>query len=304
MNSSTLHHGLRDMVHDMLLGVTPERSVELQDYWNAFGPQFHILEDDGPDGPVILDAGGYVFIRFNHRVMRLFWLGSFALWEGYCAFQHYASTQETELTRFNEILECFEATRVAPDVDAVNWPTYLPPPGELVDHNPGDPSRVGGELAIFSVCWALLHELQHLIHQQEGTSASLDDVEACREEEHCCDAFATNFLLERIALYAEQTGQSASGVSDKRQMGIYCAVFTMTLLARGNWDAGDQHPALQDRIDAISAILDSHGTSKVAAVIAVASFMSLKLALPDAPDPFAAVNLVACREDWEPDDFP
>lgn len=294
---------LRDVVHDMLLGVTPERTAELQRYWDDFGLQFQFLGDNGPDGPVVLDAGGYVLIRFNHRVMRLFWLGSFAMWEGYCAFQHYATTQETNLARFEEILNCFEATRAATDVDAVPWPDYLPAPGELVDHTPGDPARVGGELAIFSVGWAVLHELQHLLHQQAGTSANSDDVEACKLEEHSCDAFATTFLLERIADQAAATGQSPTGISDKRQMGIYCAVFTMTLLSRENWEPGDQHPALQDRINAIAEVVDAHGTSMVAAVIAVAAFVSLKLAYPGAPDPFAAVNLVALRDGWNPNDL-
>lgn len=302
MNTPSPPHTLREVVHDMLLGVTPERTDELQRYWEEFGLQFQILEDDGPDGPVVLDAGGYVYIRFNHRIMRLFWLGSFAMWEGYSAFQHYATTQETNLARFREILDCFEATRVAADVDAVAWPAYLPLPGELVDHTPGDPARVGGELAIFGVGWAILHELQHLIHQQAGTSAVWDDVEACRREEHSCDAFATAFLLGRIAEQAAETGQSPTAISDKRQMGIYCAVFTMTLLSRENWGPGERHPALQERIDAIAAALEAHGTSKVAAIIAVAAFVSLKLAHPGAPDPIAVVNLVAQREDWSPED--
>ena len=27
------------------------------------------LEDDGPDGPIVMDAGGFFYVRFNHRVM-------------------------------------------------------------------------------------------------------------------------------------------------------------------------------------------------------------------------------------------
>jgi hypothetical protein len=90
----------------MLLAVAPERTAELQRYWDEFSPQFQILEDDGPDGPVVLDAGGYVNIRFNHRIMRLFWLGSFALWYGYSAYHHYVETNEQDLGRFTDVLEC------------------------------------------------------------------------------------------------------------------------------------------------------------------------------------------------------
>src|SRR3546814_11449442 len=91
---------LRQTVHEMLLDVAPERTDELQRYWTEFSPQFNILEDDGPDGQIVLDAGGWVNIRFNHRIMRLFWLSSFALWEGYIAYHHYVDTGQTNLTRF------------------------------------------------------------------------------------------------------------------------------------------------------------------------------------------------------------
>lgn len=302
MNNPTPLPTLPDVVRDMFLAVAPERAAELQRYWNEYSPQFQVLEDDGPDGPIVLDAGGFVYIRFNHRVMRLFWLASFALWEGYAAYQHYVSTQEANLTRFGAILDCFEATSAAAEVEAVPWPDFLPPPGELVAHVEGDPSRVGGELAVFGVSWAVLHELQHLIHQQVGTAADWDDSEACKREEFSCDAFATTFVLERIAEQAAATDQSASVIAAKRQTGIYCALFAIILLSRENWGPGERHPAVQDRIDAIMNILDTHGTSKVAAIIAVSAFASLQLAYPNAPNPLDAVNAVALREDWNPED--
>lgn len=286
----------------MFLAVAPERTAELQRYWDEYAPRFQILEDDGPDGPIVLDAGGFVYIRFNHRVMRLFWLASFALWEGYAAYQQYVSNQQANLTRFAAILDCFEATRAAADVDAVLWPDFLPPPGELVDHVEGDPARVSGELAIFAVSWAMLHELQHLIHQQAGTAANWDDLEGCKREELSCDAFATGFMLERIAEQAAAVGQSASVIAAKRQTGIYCALFAMTLLSRANWGPGERHPAVQERIDAVMEIVDAHGTSKGGAIIAVSAFAALQLAYPDAPNPFAAVNTVALRDDWNPED--
>lgn len=302
MSNPTPPTSLRDIVYDMFLAVAPEREAELQRYWSEYSPRFRILEDDGPDGPIVLDAGGFVYVRFNHRVMRLFWLASFALWEGYAAYQRYISTQEANLTRFGAILDCFEATRVFADVDTVPWPDFLPLPGELVEHSQGDPARVGGEFAIFGVSWAVLHELQHLIHQQVGTAADWDDLDACKREELSCDAFATTFMLERIDEYAVATGQSASVIAAKRQAGIYSALFAMTLLSRASWGPGERHPAVQERIDAIMNILDEHGTSKAGAIIAVSAFSSLLLAYPNAPNPLDAVNTVALREEWNPDD--
>jgi hypothetical protein len=286
----------------MLLAVVPERTDELQRYWTEFSPQFNIVEDDGPDGPIVLDAGGWVNIRFNHRIMRLFWLSSFALWEGYIAFHHYVDSGQTNLARFIEILECFEATRIAVDVDAVPWPTGLPQPGELVDHEPGKSARVGGELAIFGVSWALLHELRHLIHQQEGSSAAWDDTEGCRREELTCDGFATEFFLHRIREYPVNNAHDAAVVLAKRQTGIYCALFAMTLLSRGNWGPGAQHPAVQERIDHVLGIMDEQGVSKAAGIIAISAFTTLKLAFPGAPDPEATIGAVAVREAWSPAD--
>jgi len=286
---------LRQTVHEMLLAVAPERTEELQHYWEQFSPQFKILDDDGPDGPVVLDAGGYVNIRFNHRIMRLFWLSSFALWEGYSSYYHYAETEQTDLTRFMEIVDCFVETRIAVDVDTVPWPAGLPQPGELVDHEPGNPARVGGELAIFGVSWAVLHELQHLIHQQEETSAAWDDVDACRLEELSCDAFATNILLERIP-------HDAAVVLAKRQTGIYCALFAMTLLLRGNWGPGARHPAVQARIDHVLGLMDAQKLSKAAGIIAISAFTTLKMAYPGAPDPAGFIGEVAVRDNWVPAD--
>ena len=293
---------LRQTIHEMLLAVAPERTEELQHYWDEFSPQFNILEDDGPDGPVVLDAGGYVNIRFNHRIMRLFWLSSFALWEGYSAYHHYVETEQTDLIRFMEIVDCFEATRIAVDVDTVPWPTWLPLPGDLVDPEPGNPARVGGELAIFGVSWAVLHELQHLIHQQQGTASTWDDVDACRHEELSCDAFATNILLERIHEYPVDSAHDAAAVLAKRQTGICCALFAMTLLARDNWGPGTRHPAVQERIDHVFGLMDVRQLSKAAGIIAISAFTTLKMAYPSAPDPGATIGVVAMREDWSPAD--
>jgi hypothetical protein len=184
----------------------------------------------------------------------------------------------------------------------VPWPAGLPLPGELVDHEPGNPARVGGELAIFGVSWAVLHELRHLIHQQEGTSAAWDNADECRLEELSCDAFATEMLLERIAEYLVNNDHDAAVVLAKRQTGIFCALFTVTLLARGNWRPAARHPAIQERMDQILALMDARQVSKAAGIIAIAAFATLKLAHPDAPNPEAAIGEVAIRDDWLPAD--
>lgn len=115
----------------------------------------------------------------------------------------------TDVSRFRELLDCFEATREAADVDAVRWPEGIPQPCELVDRVPSDASRLNGELAVTAVSWALLHELRHLIHQQDGT-ASGESETGRWEEEISCDLFATEFLLARVGEYAQRANQDES----------------------------------------------------------------------------------------------
>lgn len=276
---------LQEIVKSTLEAVVPERAEELLRHWNEYPIQFQIVDDMHETGPVVLDAGSFVHIRFNHRVMRLFWLASFMLWEGYEAYSFYAKTGETDTRRFAELYECFVATKSAQDVDAVPWPDGIPPAGELVEHRPGNPERVAGELAIVAVCWAILHEIQHLIHQQDGTAADREDVESCRAEEISCDLFATEYLLADLRKYADASGQDFELLKMKRQAGIYGALFAMTLIAEEAWGESDSHPALQVRLERVVATIDGLGFNRIAGGIAASAFITLKLRFPDAPDP-------------------
>jgi hypothetical protein len=77
--------GIQQIVKNMFLGVAPERADELEKMWVENDLRFNVLPDDGRDGRFVMDAGCYREIRFNHRVMRAFWVASFAAWEGYRA---------------------------------------------------------------------------------------------------------------------------------------------------------------------------------------------------------------------------
>jgi hypothetical protein len=63
-------------VNFLLGAVAPERQAELAQLWNKYEPEFRLLEDDGPAKQFVMEAGLYRIVRFNHRVMRLFWLGA------------------------------------------------------------------------------------------------------------------------------------------------------------------------------------------------------------------------------------
>lgn len=290
---------LQAAVTSAIEAIAPERAAELMRHWERYAPVVLMADDVDETGHVVMEAGLYKFIRFNHRTMRLFWLASFMLWEGYEALSRYADTGGTDPARFNELHQCFEATLAAEDVDAVPWPVGVPSPGDLVEHAPGNPARVVGELAIFAVVWAFLHEVRHLIHQQEETSADSKDVEACRAEELTCDLFATEFLLANLAEHAQSSGQDLQSLQMKRQTGIYGALFAIALIGRGSWDQTDSHPALQHRIDEAVGTMERLGFNMVAAAIGASAFSTLQLQFPEAPTPLLSASVAEAFQNWE-----
>lgn len=266
----------------LLDGVAPERAAELRGLWARYAPEFQHLDDDGPDGTYVLDAGLYRFVRFNHRVMRLFWLGAFIAWEGYSALHHQLLPHnEPVFERFKAMLEVFDVMLRAQDSSAVPMPAGVPEPGAF----PADAqARAPAELAVFSVGWALLHEFKHIQHQQEGTAAPHDaPPKKLRADEYICDEYATRFILDRVPDYAQENGVADVRVRFKRQVGIFFALFTMALILRERWGETDTHPALQDRITAVRRAMGLGIEIAPADAIAFAAFAALRQIYPSAP---------------------
>lgn len=78
-SDETVQNGIRNMFS----GSIPERENEINDFWSHYNMNFQIHQDNHKDGKYIFDAGMFKFIRFNHRVLRVFWIGSFAAMNGY-----------------------------------------------------------------------------------------------------------------------------------------------------------------------------------------------------------------------------
>lgn len=288
---------------NLLLGAMPEREAELANLWSAYQTEFQIVDDNHGCGPIVLDAGLYRFVRFNHRVMRLFWLAGYAYWEGYEAFHRFANGDPIRLEQFKAIVECFDQVMTTKDVESVPWPDQIPPPGTLVDHVEGSAGRVAGEIAIFSTAFAVLHELRHIAHQNEGTSAPYDDWPRCREEEHSCDEFATAYLLERIGDYASQSGEDVHKVRAKRQVGVYAALFALSLLSKHSPGQSNHHPAVQERVNrVIRQMSDLDRLDPKALACAAAAFSALDfLGFGGAATPLRSQTFVAKILQWGED---
>lgn len=277
---------IQTAARNLFEGVAPERRPELTELWTRYSLRFNLLTDAGPDGLFVLDAGAYRDVRFNHRAMRAFWLAAYIAWEGYERIHEMAIGTEPEFERFDGMVKTFFRILKEEDPLAVKLPEEVPEPGIYLDTARNPSGRAAAELATIATGWALLHEVRHLQHQQEGTGADQDAPSPAKHaEELSCDEFATTFILEMTDAYAEAQSVNAELVRRKRQLGIYFAMFAMTLIGAGRWESSDSHPAMQAQIDA--AIRQMGGTGTHAAdAIAHAAFVALWRLYPDAPGPF------------------
>lgn len=259
-------------VRNLFLGAVPEREQELAQIWSQYQLRFNLLPDHGRDGLFVMDAGAYRDVRFNHRALRAFWVATFSAWESYRA----CAEGDTDLTRLRCLLDSVSAILTADDPTMVQLPPGVPEPGQFVDPDEDAQARAAAELAVFATAWALLHEARHIQFQQEGTSALEDaNADALRAEELACDDFATAFIVDRIHQYAQSQGVSEAMVAQKRQAGVFFALFGMTVIGRGSWSESATHPSIQDRIQSTWDRIAQQNLNQNAALLGACAFMSL-----------------------------
>ena len=226
-------------------------------------------------------------ILLDVRTLRAFWLGAFMAWEGYCRVHEQATTGAANFARLEQMHGTLDRILTREDAWVVEMPEAVPEPGHFPDAKESPMERLPAELACFALGWALLHEIRHLQDQQQGTATRLGaTAEQRHDEELSCDAFATRFLLDRVVEFAKGQDIDPNKVRRKREMGIYFALFTMTLLGPRFWPESTSHPAMQNRIDAIVDLMGATGTRKSDAV-ARGAFEALRLRYSRAPEPFA-----------------
>ena len=260
----------------------PERAGELARFWEKYEPSFNLLADASPEGLFVLQAGGYRYVQFNHRALRAFWLASYVAWEGWSAI----AKRDVDFRRFRVMVDCFRAMLSANKAESVPLPEGVAVPGVYLSTEVSAEARAAAELATIATGWALLHEVRHIQHQQEGTGAHTGDArEVWHREEMSCDKFATRFLLEKIDEYAKESNESPELVRRKREIGIYFALFAMTLIGGGHWEETVSHPAMEKRIRAVIVEMGAE-RRREADAIGHAAFVALWSIYPDAPGPF------------------
>ncbi|MBE3640675.1 phage exclusion protein Lit family protein [Mangrovicoccus algicola] len=277
---------VQQAARNLFLGCAPERKAELENFWKKYHPEFQLMDDAGSEGTFALEAGLFRIVRFNHLAMRAFWLASFIAWEGYSAFSRSTDTNDIDLTRFRSMVQAFRDMLGAEDPEVVQLPPGVPEPGKYCDVKDDVEARAAGELATIATGWAFLHELRHIQHQQDGTSATFNAPSIDQHaEELSCDEFATTFIMEFVANYAEQSGDAEDKVRQKRELGVYFALFAMTLIAADQWGDSESHPAMKIRIEEVIKNMGTEGTG-ISDAIAHAAFAALWIIYPNALGPF------------------
>lgn len=278
---------VQDAVKQLFIGGAPERSADLANMWLDLEPLFQLADDVHPDGRIIMDAGAYRYVRFNHRALRSFWIAGYTAWEGYRLVAESPDLQRLDTSRFAALIATFEQIIESDDPTVAQLPPGVAEPSHYPEGITDPQGRATAELATIAVAWALLHELRHIRHQRQGTGADPfgDDREAKHREELSCDEFATTFLLEQIDVYAADEGVTVDSVLLKRQLGIYFGLFAVTLLAKDKWQASESHPSVQERLDAVRTIMEPRKVD-LAAGIAHAAFAVLGQHWPGAPNPY------------------
>jgi hypothetical protein len=217
--------------------------------------------------------------------MRAFWFAAFIAWEGYRVFACSTDDSNIDLTRFCSMVETFRSMLNAQDPEDVPLPSGVPEPGHYVDRVADVEARAAGELATIPTGLAFLHEIRHLQHQQDGTSAAFDAPQADQHaEELSCDQFATT-LMDRLADYAAYSGDREDKVRQKRELGVYCALFAMTLIVADAWNESESHPAMQTCIEQAISGMGADGT-RLSDAMARAAFAALWTLYAHAPGPF------------------
>ncbi|HGL6719747.1 phage exclusion protein Lit family protein [Burkholderia contaminans] len=268
-------------VKNLFLGIVPERTHELLGLWDSLQLQFCLLGDGKTP---MMEGGAYRYVHFNHRALRVVWVSAFAAWEAYACT--HAELMEGEVRTSHRLKELLKIALDVRDSDAPESVplTGLPQPGQLPDKDAEPQLRAAAELAMFATGWAMLHEVRHLQHQQEGTSSGPESTgDPARSEEHSCDLFATTFLMRDANRYAVESDSNPDLVYQKRSIGIYFAVFALVVLGHPKWEQSDTHPSIQSRLDAVYQQI-SGGHLDMAACIATLAFSALQRIWPTAPN--------------------
>lgn len=251
-----MHNVAETAVKKVICASAPEREAELSQMWEEHQP--NVNQTDDRKG-FTLEAGSFGLVLFDHKTMCQVWLLGFAAQHSFNLFLPYLILSQTtglsfsptdiaieqKTTRIrNQISDMYRVIDELKDAESVAdiaWPSGIPNPDN------GKPSDLHGSMAFDLLCMAsaycFLHELRHVQFRNLGSNFDLI------EEEHECDKYARGFLLEKIEVYAQQSGYDLTLLKNKRGMAIALASILLLVVTPDiHWQGSTSHPPVVSRI--------------------------------------------------------
>lgn len=216
------------IVEGAMFEVAPERRGEMRRLWTQYKPQIEIVSTANL---LTLNANGRR-IEFDPNIWDVFWLIGFSAWR---AIEAYAPHVSLSANQNRSLADLFAADDqlgvvewdyraglaaaqrlIAPyTLNEAPWPPTIPRPTASRNSLTNAPDQVAFDLCGFAVVGALLHELHHVMLDQDKRRPS-----DRREEELMCDVWARDYMTAKLARYARLHGHAYRKVLEKRSMGL------------------------------------------------------------------------------------
>lgn len=279
---------LQESCADLLSRAAPEKSSATCQLLKQLNVTFELSDGEENDWIFDMAGGAYKYVQFNDQALAVFWSGAFVAWRAFNLASNFeqaiinvisshpqiytdpnydlnrmkneldAASSSVNFKELGTVLEFVEQVKntKATTVQDIEWSHNIPMIGTL----PADciESKAASELAHLALSWALLHEIQHLIRQQNGTSSDIRNKAECHQEEFECDEYAFDYLISDISHYVNSDIDTDEyKIIKKRELGIVFALFSMVIAKKGDWGETDTHPDLQSRVNKIIAKLST-----------------------------------------------
>lgn len=250
----------RTIVLHLLRGAVPERADDIGCLWAQYG---HAIEVSPETKGVTMNADAKR-IQFDTKTIDLFWLLGFSGWraiEVYAPALFLATVAGIPLDRalnvdaergrfefeYRQRIDSARSLIATQHTTDIQWPADVPEP--TADRNGfTDAQHIATfDLVAMALAFTFLHEFRHVMFSVDNDAPS-----TLPEEEIACDAWARDYMISGLAVYAQQHGHSYAQVQQKRAMGIALAAATIHVMTppHAHW-GGRQYPPIADRLTAM-----------------------------------------------------
>jgi len=278
----------------LLMNATvPERANEIAQIWKDCRPQVQLIQ---ASSGIKLEADKDVIV-FDDKTMTLFWLIGFSGWK---AIETYAPAVVGAVTDglpvdavlandpnledverdYKERLAAARSMIAADDPSSVPWPPDVPPP--VADRKAFvDVQHLAVfDLTCMATAFTLFHELRHVLLYKTGARP-----EERPEEELDCDVWARDFMMAKLAAYADGHHHTYQEVLAKRSMALALSALIVAVITPEMAQGGSaEYFSVSTRLEAIilgTPLPDDHNFWVLAAAVLISLFRQRGVALPD-----------------------